>query len=136
MFCRNCGNEIPDFGKFCPKCGVQNCIDNKLMPSFDNPSTDTYSAVNSEEITPEMYWDSVFRKWTMATAIIMTVVSLLFLIKGIIASFVVSTPIGCFVISMLMGRKIIKTSYPYTYKIVGIAGYALLVFSFIVGSVM
>lgn len=36
MFCKRCGNLIPDDAKFCPKCGLENpFVDYKITPTDD-----------------------------------------------------------------------------------------------------
>lgn len=40
MFCRNCGNEMPDGTLFCPKCGYRSTVNNS-DPSPDTPSYDS-----------------------------------------------------------------------------------------------
>lgn len=58
MFCRKCGNTIPDDSNFCPKCGTCNNIDIKdetsnkvnLQKPSDSTDTDNNSAPNINQL--------------------------------------------------------------------------------------
>ena len=45
MFCKNCGNEIPEGSKVCPACGT---TVESMASDFANTSGQTYNAAGQE----------------------------------------------------------------------------------------
>ncbi len=60
MYCKNCGAELPDNAKFCPKCGTQNILIDNMEEDTDFPYEDAEEAeapiepdIAEEEENPE-----------------------------------------------------------------------------------
>ncbi len=51
-YCKNCGNQIDDNAKFCPRCGVPQEIQNNTQGQYNYPSQNQY-VVNYSPAEPE-----------------------------------------------------------------------------------
>lgn len=56
MFCRNCGSEIEEDAKFCPKCG--NSVEQLEIQNYDNKPQET-SNKNNTTYAAVSFWLSI-----------------------------------------------------------------------------